>query len=160
MKNSRKKKIYKKICRTKGKNRIDLDRWRKRSVWVQRRSSWSSRIANVLPSREVIEGKKVEERRERKTLVDPHNSWTRSFVRRETGSARSSERRQKSAAAKRDRTPWLRGGIPAPREPYAGQKRCTRLRSLPHWYHPQYLSCCPDGDAYLHTPPLLCYRFL
>lgn len=151
MKNSKEKKRKSiKICRTKGKNRIDLDLWRKRSCGCDDRSSWSSRIANVFE-------KSSKGRRERKKET---TRGVDSFVRRGTGSARSSERRQKSAAAKRDRTPWLRGGIPVPREPYARQKRCTRLRSLPHWYHPQYLSCCPDGDAYLHTSPLLYYRFL
>lgn len=55
--------------------------------------------ADPRESRTCSRSHRREEGRERKKqLVD-------SFVRRGTGSARSSERRQKSAAAKRDRTP-------------------------------------------------------
>lgn len=126
-------------------------------VWVQRRSSWSSRIANVLPESRSDRRERNERKKERLSSIHNTTRWgTGSLV------ALSGDRK----VARRNETAprWLRGGIPVPREPYARQKRCrTRLRSLPHWYHPQYLSRSPDGDAcLLHASPqpLLRYRFL
>lgn len=99
------------------------------------------------------------EERKKERLSSIHNT-----TRWGTGSLVALSGDRKVARRNETAPRWLRGGIPVPREPYARQKRCrTRLRSLPHWYHPQYLSRSPDGDAcLLHASPqpLLRYRFL
>ena len=103
--------------RTRRKNRIDLDRWRKRSCGCNdgEQLIWSSSESRACVVTTLNVKRKRGGERERKMLARSTTTICRHcwFVRGDRFSGLGL--RQKSAVAKRDRTPWLRGGIPVPR---------------------------------------------